>query len=156
MSCVLMIVFHFSFLSFSDSKVKLKPTAVTKTNKKTVETNAIDMVDSGSEAIFCVHQPEQETVISMKTNEQPKPKLNKCNDKQTNIANNSENNVFDNKHRNNCDNLREINATNDDKNGVINGADKMNVGATSEFDGFDDDPYAELQSYLEKVKVSYK
>lgn len=138
---------------FSDLKaVKLKPTTVTKADKES-KTNAIDMVDSGIGAVRCMQQPEQETVILMKNNEQRPSKLNKCNDKQTN---NGENNVFD-EHRHNCDNLRLKNASNDDTNGAANGGVKMNNGATMDAysDGFDEDPYAELESYLEKVKVSF-
>lgn len=144
------------FLFFSDPNVKLKPP------------NAIDTVDSGTGAVYYTQQPERETVISMnKTNERTSSNLNKYTNNQdkriTNDTNkNGENDVVD-KYRNNCDNFVEkYGASNNDINGNSNGdgdggSDKMNDSAVSDMysDNFDDDPYAELQSYLEKVKVSF-
>lgn len=144
--------------------MKLEPAANTNGGgKKTVVTNAIDTVDSGTGAICYTQQPKPETVISMnKSNERTSSNLNKyTNNQEKQITNNTnkngENDVFD-KHRNNCDNFVEkCGASNNKMNGNINGGDKMNDSAASDLfsDNFDDDPYAELQSYLEKVKVSF-
>lgn len=148
--------------------MKLKPVANTNGDgggKKTAVTNAIDTVDSSIGAVCYTQQPEKETVISMnKTNERTSSNLNKyTNNQDKQIANdtnkNGENDVFD-KHRNICDNFVEkCGASNNDMNGYNKGGDgdKMNDSAVSDMysDNFEDDPYAELQSYLEKVKVSF-
>lgn len=57
------------------------------------------------------------------------------------------------KHRHNCDSLQGVNAMNIND---INDAAAPKQPANDLFiDDLDDDPYAELQSYLENVKVSY-
>lgn len=156
-----MIFSRFLTILFSDPKVKLKAAVTNSGGKKTVVTNAINTVDSGTGAVCYTQQPEKETIISMnKIYGRTSSNLKKCtktNDKQiTNDTNNGENYVFD-KHRNNCDNFFEKCVSSNDMNTMILGSDdKMNENAVTYLysDNFDDDPYAELQSYLEKVKVS--
>lgn len=104
----------------------------------------IDMVDSSNSAGYSMERPEEETVMALKNDKQRLPNANKSNAKQINTNGNG---TFD-KHRSNCDSVREINATNGNGR-AAQCTEKIND------DLFDDeDPYAELQSYLDKVKVS--
>lgn len=123
------------------------------------------MVDSGTNIGYCMQRrPEEETVMLLKNDVRRLPNSNKRNDKQINDDNA---NVTFQKHQNNCDNLREKAATNDDKNsnngaGGVNGsngdgddkAPNKRAGDDLFADDLDEDPYAELQSYLDRVKVS--
>lgn len=109
------------------------------------------MVDSSID--YCIQRPEEETVMLLKNDERRLPNLNKRNDKQTN----SDANVTYHEHRNNCDNLREKIVTNGDKIDGVDDSDEMapkKSGNDIFADDFDEDPYAELQSYLDRVKVS--
>lgn len=122
------------------------------TNVKKGRGSSQDMVDSS--AGYC-EQPEKETVTLLKCDERRLPNSNKCNDKQTNDGD-----VAFDKHRNNCDSLREKKAANTDEIvGVNNSGDNRptdkNHGDDLFGDDLDEDPYTELQSYLEKVKVSF-
>lgn len=129
-----------------------------KSDKKANNGAGVDIVDSSTGSGYCIQRPEEEAVMLLKNDEQRLPNSNKRSDKQTN----GDANVTFDKHRNNCDNLREKTATNDDNIGGVNsnagdGDDnkapqKFNDGLFT--DDFDEDPYAELQSYLDKVKVS--
>lgn len=108
-----------------------------------------DMVDSGSGDNSVIHRPEEETVKLLKNKMQRSLNSNTCSpNKHTN--NDGDSRTFD-RHRKNCDILREKNATNSDE---INGDNKTTNQTENLVDNFDDDPYAELQSYLDKVKVS--
>lgn len=111
------------------------------------------MVDSGSGDNSVIRRPEEEKVKLLKNKMQRLLNSNTCNsNKQTN--NYGDSRTF-HKHRKNCDILLEKSATNSDE---ING-DSRNINQTENeddlsVDNFDEDPYAELQSYLDKVKVS--
>lgn len=107
------------------------------------------MVDSSIG--YCIQRPEEETVILLKNDERRLPNSNKRNDKQTN----GDANVTYHEHRNNCDNLRD--KMNGDKiDGVDDGDDMAPKKSGNDIfaDDLDEDPYAELQSYLDRVKVS--
>lgn len=128
-----------------------------KCDKKANNNGAgVDMVDSSPGSGYCMQRPEEEAVMLLKNDEQRLPNSNKRNDKQTNGDANA---TFD-EHRNNCDNLREETATNADKIGGVNSKDgdgddkKAPPKFNDDLFTDDEDPYAELQSYLDKVKVS--
>lgn len=115
------------------------------------------MVDSNNTGVgYCIQRPEEETVMLLKNDEQRLPNSNKCHGNQ---INGKECVTFD-KHRNNCDSLRWKNVTNGDEDVGVNNNNHIKNGIQTyrkpaDDDLFDDeDPYAELQSYLEKVKVS--
>ncbi|XP_055304722.1 uncharacterized protein LOC129569659 isoform X4 [Sitodiplosis mosellana] len=128
-----------------------------KGDKRANDGAGIDMVDSSTGTSYCIQRPEEETVMLLKNDERRLPNSSKRNDKQTN----SDATVTFDKHQNNCDNLREKIATNDNKIGGVNSRDGDNGDDTKApkktgddlfADDFDEDPYAELQSYLDKVK----
>ena len=126
-----------------------------KSDKKANNNGAgVDMVDSSTGSGYCIQRPEEEAVMLLKNDEQRLPNSNKRNDKQTN----GDANVTFDKHRNNCDNLRKKTATSDDNIGGVNSNDGDDNTAPQKFNddlfSDDEDPYAELQSYLDKVKVS--
>lgn len=133
-------------------------------DKKVNNGEEIDMVDSGNGADYLTHRPEEETVMLLKNdNARRLPNSNKCNHKQIRNDNDDNGSHVSNDKRNNCDKLRETNATKRNEiSGVNNSSKDQNVGRTVTKSGsddlfgddFDEDPYAELQSYLEKVKVS--
>lgn len=105
----------------------------------------IDMVDSSNSSVgYSMERPEKETVMVLKNDKQRLPNPNKSSVRQINTNGNV---TFD-KHRSNCNSLREKNVTNGDGNA----AQCMEKTNDDLFD--DEDPYAELQSYLDKVKVS--
>lgn len=151
---VLIIAFLFNsfFSTILVAETQLIPTT---SDKKAVNSKPIDMVDSGSSnsGVCNVQQPETETVISLKNDKQLLPKSNKCNDKQT-TSNGAECTMPCNEQRANCDRDGE-NATRviieNDATSISNYDDGGNVDLGID----DDDPYAELESYLEKVKVSF-
>lgn len=126
-------------------------------DKKVNNSEAIDMVDSSTVAEYLRHQPEEETVMLPENNEQ------RLTNKQThddNRHNDGSRLTFDK--RNHCDKLREKNATNvNEISGVNNNDNIQNAAQTVTttgddllVDDLDEDPYAELQSYLDRVKVS--
>lgn len=130
-----------------------------QSDRKVNNDEEIDMVDSSTGADYLRHQPEEETVMLLKNDEQRLPKSNKhTND--DNRDNDGSRHPFDK--RNQCDKLREKNATNcNEISGVKNNDNIQNVAQTVTktgddlfVDDLEEDPYAELQSYLEKVKVS--
>lgn len=133
-------------------------------DKKVNNGEEIDMVDSGNGAAYLTHRPEEETVMLLSNdNDRRLPNSNKCNHKQIRNDNDDNGSRVPNDNRNNCDKLRETNATKRNEiSGVNNGSNNENMGQTvTKSDGddlfgddLDEDPYAELQSYLEKVKVS--
>lgn len=98
------------------------------------------MVDSSNSVGYSMERPEEETVMVLRNDKQRLP--------NSNNSSANGNAAFD-KHRSNCDSVRERKATNGDDS-TAECVDKIND------DLFDDeDPYAELQSYLDKVKVSF-
>lgn len=114
------------------------------------------MVDSGNN-VSCNHQPEKETVMLVDNSKQSQQNHNKLNDKQANITETQ----MSGKQLNNCDNLRAKNPSNEnieinyDDGDVSCDSKRMQTIAVDAFsDDLDEDPYAELQSYLDKVKVS--
>lgn len=128
-----------------------------QSDKKAIDGEDIDMVDSGNGADYCMHRPEEETVMLLRNDEQRPPNSNKYNDKQTN----GDASVTFDKHRINCDSLHGKNATNGDESDGVNNSGDTNKSAAQpltksgdEAFGDEEDPYAELQSYLDKVKVS--
>lgn len=134
-----------------------------QSDKKVNNGEEIDMVDSSTGADYLRHRPEEETVMLLKNDERRLPNSNKCNNKQANDDNGGHDGsraTFDK--RNHCDKLREKNATNSNETiGVNNNGNIQSVAQTVTtagddlfVDDLDEDPYAELQSYLEKVKVS--
>lgn len=149
-----------------------------ESDKKVNDGEEIDMVDSGSGGggggagvDYLMHRPEEETVMLLKNDERLLSKSNKRNDKQTNGDGSANDKCIndDNGHssltldkRNKDEKLREKSATNDDKFTGLNRSGSSqsipqtmtNAAKDSFVDDLDDDPYAELQSYLEKVKVS--
>lgn len=129
-----------------------------QSNKKAIDGEDIDMVDSSnSGAGCCIHRPEEETVMLLENDKQRLPNSNKYNDKQIN----DDASVTFDKHRNNCDNIHGSNERNgDESSGVNNSGDTKNIAQTPNKTADDlfvdeEDPYAELQSYLDKVKVSF-
>lgn len=154
-----------------------------ESDKKVNDGEEIDMVDSGSGGgggagvDYLMHRPEEETVMLLKNDERLLSKSNKRNDKQTNgdgSANdkciNDDNGNSSSGHsslrldkRNKDEKLREKSATNNYKFTGLNRSGSSqsipqtmtNTAKDSFVDDLDDDPYAELQSYLEKVKVSF-
>lgn len=131
----------------------------TKTDDKTatVKNKPIDMVDSSNGVICNVQQPETETVIPMKNDKQLPPNSNKCIENQRQTNNGVECAIPCNQRpqqRPNCDRKNIASpAIEHDANSVNNC--KINVSNVNS--GLDeDDPYAELESYLEQVKVILK
>lgn len=143
-------------------------------DKKVNDGKEIDMVDSSGAGVdYLMHRPEEETVMLLKNDERLLSKSNKRNDKQTNCdysggSNSDSSNSSRNgggvtlDKRNKDEKLREKSATNDDKfTGLNRSGNNQSIPQTmthtakdSFVDDLDDDPYAELQSYLDKVKVS--
>lgn len=148
-------------------------TVTAESDKKVNDGEEIDMVDSSGAGVdYLMHRPEEETVMLLKNDERltlSKSNDNKQsnNDKQTNgncgsiVGSSSQ---TPNK-RNNDEKLREKSAANDDKFTDLNRSGNNQtttmthttaIAAKDSFvDDLDDDPYAELQSYLDKVKVSF-
>lgn len=141
-----------------------------ESDKKVNDGEEIDMVDSSGAGVdYLMHRPEEETVMLLKNDERLLSKSNKRNDKQTNGDygggsgdSNSSSVTLDK--RNKDEKLREKSATNDDKFTGLNRSGNnqsksipqtmTHTAKDTLVDDLDDDPYAELQSYLEKVKVS--
>lgn len=142
-----------------------------ESDKKVNDGEEIDMVDSSGAGVdYLMHRPEEETVMLLKNDEQLT--LSKSNNKHNNdkhttsdCGGNGSGSVTLDK-RSKDEKLREKSATNDDKFTDLNRSGNnqsipqtmthTNAAAAKDsfVDDLDDDPYAELQSYLEKVKVS--
>lgn len=138
-----------------------------ESDKKVNDGEEIDMVDSSGAGVdYLMHRPEEETVTLLKNDERLtllKSNNKHTNEKQTNGDYSGSSVTLD--RRNKDEKLREKSATNDDKFTGLNRSGNNNqstipqtmthtAAAKDSFvDDLDDDPYAELQSYLEKVKV---
>lgn len=142
-----------------------------ESDKKVNDGEEIDMVDSSGAGVdYLMHRPEEETVMLLKNDE--RLTLSKSNNKHNNDKHtNSDYGGVTLDKRSKDEKLREKSATNDDKFTDLNRSGNnqsipqtmTHTAATaaaaaaakdSFVDDLDDDPYAELQSYLEKVKVS--
>lgn len=141
-----------------------------ESDKKVNDAEEIDMVDSSGAGVDYLMQqrPEEETVTLFKNDE--RLTLSKSNNKHTNAkqTNGGYSGSVALDERNKDEKLREKSATNDDKFTGLNRSGNSNSQSTipqtmthaaaaakdAFVDDLDDDPYAELQSYLEKVKVS--
>lgn len=140
-----------------------------ESDKKVNDAEEIDMVDSSGAGVDYLMQqrPEEETVTLLKNDE--RLTLSKSNNKHTNVkqTNGGYSGSVALDERNKDEKLREKSATNDDKFTGLNRSGNNSQSTTPQtmthaaaaakdafVDDLDDDPYAELQSYLEKVKVS--
>lgn len=140
-----------------------------ESDKKVNDGEEIDMVDSSGAGVdYLMQRPEEETVTLLKNDE--RLTLSKSNNKHTNAkqTNGDYSGSVALDKRNKDEKLREKSATNDDKFTGLSRSGNSNqstipqtmthsadAAAKDSFvDDLDDDPYAELQSYLEKVKVS--
>lgn len=170
-------VIKLHFVSLFISFLFLLFPVAAESDKKVNDGEEIDMVDSSGAGVdYLMHRPEEETVTQLKNDE--RLMLSKSNSKHTNeqqTNGDSSGSVTLDK-RNKDEKLREKSATNDDKFTGLKHSGSSNQSTTPQtmthhadaditaataavakdplIDDLDDDPYAELQSYLDKVKVS--
>lgn len=130
--------------------------AKTAFDKKPIDINVVTINNNSNSQ----QQPEKETVTTMNSNKQMQRNPNNANE-QFKQTNNQHTKLYD-KRQNNCDNLRidetEENSTQNQMrtnvNSNYNRQQTLQRVSNTFNDDSDDDPYAELESYLEKVKVS--
>lgn len=125
-------------------------------DNKSIDTNVATTNNNGNSQ----QQPEKETVTTMKSNKQIQHNPNNINE-QFKQTNNQHTKLYD-KRQNNCDNLRIDESEGNPRqhqmrtnvNSNYNRQQTLQSASNAFNDDSDDDPYAELESYLEKVKVS--